>query len=207
MKLPKIDLQKWFICHLLNTILLNPSQKRSFLHSFCCSYMAPDFFLCENTTLAEFNDGCWNFPVEILKHKCWFCPNLGGVLLCLELETGCKKKKKQYKATYNTDFNLCCLFHCHFQSCLLSLGTQGRVPSQQLHLPHHFPGLLPGTLLGSLPGPPGRSVPGPEFLTEGGSFRAQGRVQESAEQIWALQFRIPCACVLTDKGVKIWLWL
>lgn len=165
MKLLKIDLQKWFVCHWYCWIHHRYEEFLAFILLFL--YNSWFLFMWNHNTCQIW---WWflKFPVEILKHECWFCPDLGGVHLCLELETGCKKKW-QYKATYNIGFNLCCLFQFWDPSIAIShpvcfpWGHRCRVPSQQaacstsLSWPWHSVRLSPSHLADA--------VPGPEFLT------------------------------------------
>lgn len=117
--------------------------------------------------------------LEILKHECWFCPNLGGVLLCLELETGCKKNGSAKPPIilvliFDVSSSLQILL-CHFRSCLLSLETQAQsaFPAGCMF---HASFLASCLVLWQAPSLPhlADAVPGPEFLTEGWKFHGPG---------------------------------
>lgn len=210
MKLLKIELQKWFVCHWYCWIHHRYEEFLAFILLFL--YSTWFLFMCKHNTCQIW---WWflNFVVAILKHECWFCPDLGGVLLCLELETGCKKNGSRKPPII---LGLIFAVSCSVQVLPLPVsdpvcfpwGCRCRVPSQQAAC---STSLFAGSAWHSV-----RLCPCPTWQRlcqawsswlNDGSYTAQGGVQESVEQIWAVQVKIPCACMFTDKVIKIWLWL
>lgn len=123
------------------------------------------------------------------------------------------QKKWQCKATYNTGFNLRCLFKSSDPSVSFLIlfafpgDTGTECPPSRLRVPRLFPGLLPGTLAGSLPASPGRCCARsrvPDWRMEVPRPRVGCRNQLSRFECCSLT---PCACVFTDKVMKIQLWL
>lgn len=155
MKWLKIDLQKWFVCHWYCWIHHRYEEFLAFILLFL--YNSWFLFMWNHNTCQIW---WWflNFPVEILKHECWFCPDLGGVHLCLELETGCKKN-----GSTKLPIILVLIFAVSSSFEILPLpflilfafpgDTGAECPPSRLHVLHLFPG---PALCQALSVPPGR---------------------------------------------------
>lgn len=106
-----------------------------------------------------------------------FCPYLGGVLLCLELETGCKINGTWFQNGTKPPIILVLIFavFCSLQILPLPISDpvcfpcrcRCRVPSQQAACSTSlFPGLLLALCQALSLSHLEDALPGPEFLTE-----------------------------------------
>lgn len=135
---------------------------KSFLYSFSCSYIAPYFFLCENTT-TKFDGGSefssWDTETWMLiLSASWGCTVVLG--------TGSWVQKK---GSTKPPIILVLIFAISSpaisDAVCFPWGCRHWVPSQQLHLLH-----LSGLSLSHL----AHAVPGPELLTGRWKFHGTG---------------------------------
>lgn len=170
MKLLKIHLQKWFVCHWYCSIHHRYEEFLAFILLFLYSTW---FLLMWKPNACQIWWWFLNFPVEILKHECWFCPNFGAVLLCLELEIVCKKNGSikppiilvLILAVSSIGVSDAVLFPWGRRHSTLPAGCRFHI---SLSWPP--PGTLPASLLSHL----AEAVPGPEFLTGRWKFHSSG---------------------------------